>query len=163
MRIDFKLEQRLGGFVATSRDAQGGVWICQRELVGPADPQLTDRLEKLHDVLFSKIPGLPMPSQIDHIVVTIAQDLSATAFVNELRPRADIKVNRTVGAGEEVYVRDIDDIAAVELGIDIPADSAVVVVRSFGWRRSLFFDVTPLSPDKPSRDHSLEATLAQQI
>jgi hypothetical protein len=163
MRIDFKLEQRLGGFVATSRDAQGGVWVCQRELIGPEDPQLTDRLEKLHDVLFSKIPGLPMPSQIDHIVVTIAQDLSATAFVNELRPRANIKVNRSVKAGEGVYVRDIDDIAAVELGIDVPAESAVIVVRSFRWRRSLFFDVTPLSPDKPARDHSLDATLAQQM
>lgn len=162
MPIDFKIEQPLAGFVATSPDSHGGVWVCQRELMGPADPNLTDRLEKLHDALLSKIPGLPPPSQIDHIVVTIAQDLSATAFVNELQLKENIKVNRSVNAGEAVYIRDIDDIAAVDLGIDVPAESGIIVFRSFGWRRSLFFDVTPLSPDKPPRDYSLEAALAQQ-
>ena len=163
MDINFKLVERLAGFVATSCDVQGGVWVCQRELLGPTDPHLTDRLEKLHDALFSKIPGLPPPSQIDHIVVTIDQNLFATAFVNNLHPQAKIKVNRAVQAGEPVYIRDIDDIAAVDLGINVPADSGVIVVRSFGWRRSLFFDVTPLGPDKPSRDQSLEAVLAQQM
>lgn len=162
MRIHFKLERPLAGFAATSPDAHGCVWVCQRELVGPADPHLTDKLEKLHDALFSKIPGLPSPSQIDHIVVTIGQDLSATAIVNELQPKVKVKVNRAVNAGEPIYIRDIDDIAAVDLGIDIPADSAVIVFRSFNWRRSLFFDVTPLGPDKPSRDQSLDAVLAQQ-
>jgi hypothetical protein len=163
MRIQFKLEQPLAGFVATSPDANGGVWVCQRELVGPTDPHLTDRLEKLHDALFSRIPGLPPPSQIDHIVVTISQDLSATAVLNELLPKAQIKVKRAVNAGEPVYVRDIDDISAVDLGMDIPADSAVIVFRSFNWRRSLFFDVTPLGPGKPSRERSLDAVLAQQM
>jgi hypothetical protein len=51
-------------------------------------------------------PGLPPPSQIDHIIVTIGQDLSATAFINALQPRAKIKVNRTVNAGEPIYIRD---------------------------------------------------------
>jgi hypothetical protein len=162
MRIDFKLDQPLAGFVATSPDAHGGVWVCQRELVGPADPHLTDRLEKLQDALFSKIPGLPPPSQIDHLVVTIDPHLSATAIVNELQPKAKVKVNRAVNAGEPVYIRDIDDIAALDLGIDIPANSAVIVFRSFHWRRSLFFDVTPLGPDNPPRDQSLDAVLAQQ-
>ena len=163
MRIDFKLQERLAGFLATPADAEHRVWVCQRELIGPMEPHLTDRLEKLHGALFSKIPGLPVPSQIDHIVVTIAQDLSAVAFVNELQPKAQIKVNRAIKAGEPVFARDIDDIAAVELGIDIPADSGVVVVRSFGWKRSLFFDVTPLGPDKVARGQSLDTVLAKQM
>ena len=33
----------------------------------------------------------------------------------------------------------------------------------YSGRRSLFFDVTPLGPDKPSRNQSLEAVLAQQM
>ena len=73
MKIDFKLKERLAGFAATSTNAEGAIWACQRELVGPTEPHLTDRLEKLHDALFSKIPGLPFPSQIDHMVVTISQ------------------------------------------------------------------------------------------
>ena len=162
MRIDFKLEQPLAGFVATVPDVQGGVWICQRELVGPAEPHLTDRLEKLHDALFSRIPGLPSPSQIDHIVVTVNPDLTATAFVNELHLKMNAKVNRTFEAGEPVHIRDIDDIAAVDLGINIPSAAGVIVVRSFGWKRSLFFDVTPLGPGRPPRDNSLESVLAQQ-
>src|SRR4029450_6435919 len=163
MRIDFKLQEPLAGFAATVPDAENNIWGCQCGRVGPPDPHLTDRLDKLHDALFSKIPGLPVPSLIDHIVVTIAQDLSATAVVNELHPKAQFKVNRAGQAGEAIFVRDIDDIAAVELGIDIPADSGVIIVRSFGWRRSLFFDLTPLGPDKLPRDSDLEAVLAQQM
>jgi len=162
MKIEFKLQERFAGFAVTSADAGGHGWICQRELVGPMDPHLMDRLEKLHAALFLKIPGLPSPSQIDHIVITIAQDLSAIAYVNELQPREQVKVNRAIEAGEEIFVRDIDDIAAVELGIDIPANSGVIVVWSFGWKRSLFYDVTPLGPDKLARDYPLEAVLAQQ-
>jgi hypothetical protein len=163
MRIEFKLQERFAGFAVTSADAGEDGWVCQRELVGPMDPQLMDRLEKLHAAIFLKIPGLPIPSQIDHIVITIAQDLSAIAYVNELQLREQVKVNRDIEAGEEIFVRDIDDIAAVELGIDIPADSGVIVVRSFGWKRSLFYDVTPLGPDKLAREYPLEAVLAKQM
>jgi hypothetical protein len=163
MRVDFKLKALLAGFAVTTADAEQGVWICQRELVGPMETHLTDRLEKLQDALFSQIPGLPAPSQIDHIVVTIAPDLSATAVINELQPKAMIKANRAIKAGEGIFVRDIADIAVVDIGIDIPADYGVVVVRSFGWKRSLFYDLTPLGPDKPPRGEALESVLAKQM
>jgi len=118
-------------------------------------------LDKLQDALFSAIPGLPAPSQIDHIVVTIAEDLTATAIVNELQAKAQIKVNRAIGAGEPVFVRDIDDVAAVDLGIEIAPDVAVVVMRSSGWKRSVFYDFTPLDPDGVPREGRLDAVLAK--
>ncbi|GMV23265.1 MAG: hypothetical protein AMXMBFR57_32140 [Acidimicrobiia bacterium] len=163
MPIKFTLPKSIAGFVATEGDEHGRVWVCQRELVAPSAPHLTARLQGIHDAIFSAIPGLPDPSQIDHIVVVIEPDLSAVAYVNELTPQANVRFNRTVLAGESVYVRDIDDIAEVQLGIDIPPAAAVIVMRSFGWKRSLFFDVTPLAPDRPARDGSLDKTLAQQM
>ena len=163
MPLTFRLAQRIGGFTVAPIAAGENGWICQRELIGPADPaHLGDRLEKFQAVLFSLIPGLPPPSQIDHLLVIINQDLSATAYVNELTPTANVRVNRAVAAGEAIRVQDIDDIALLELGVPVPADAAVVMLRSFGWRRSLFFDLGPMGPNGPTRDYELEAILAQQ-
>jgi len=115
MKANFTMEGRFAGFAVTTMAPGERGWVCQRELLGPAEPHLTDRLEKLHDAVFARIPGLPLPSQIDHLVVLINRDLSATAFVNELQTQAKIKTNHAIQAGEAVFARDIDDILSVEL------------------------------------------------
>ncbi|MBT4502305.1 MAG: DUF4263 domain-containing protein [Gemmatimonadetes bacterium] len=165
MPIEFNLDQRLTGFTATTVPPGGGEgWVCTRELVGPADAaHLLDRLEKLQGTLFHLIPGLPAPSQVDHLLVLIRQDLSAIAFVNELQLRASVQVNRSVRAGEPIQVQDITDIAAVDLGVPVPDDSAIVFVRSHGWRRSLFYDFDTISPEATSRDFDLKSVLAKQM
>jgi hypothetical protein len=67
-----------------------------------------------------------------------------------------------VAAGEAVYLHDISDIQSVSIGIDVPKESAIVVVSSFLWKRSLFYDFGPLLHEAVPRDYELENALAQQ-
>ena len=137
--------------------------MLPRELVGPMDAlHLVERLEQLQVSVFNKIPGLPPPSMIDHLLVVICQDLSATAYINELAVTAEVKITRSVKAGSPVFVGDIADIASIDLGVEVPLDAGVIVIRSMGWKRSLFFDFGPLGPGYKPRDFSLEQALAQQ-
>ena len=112
--------------------------------------------------LFDLIPGLPYPSTIDHIVVIIHPDLSAVAYVNELQISASIKPKRNIAPGEPVYVGDIEEISSINLGLAVPDDSAVVVFRSNGWRRCLFFDFGPINEPPVLRDYPLDRALAEQ-
>ena len=65
-------------------------------------------------------------------------------------------------AGSQVYPRDIDDITSFEPNVDVPEDCAVVVVRSTGWKRSLYFDFRPLEEPPSPRAEPLREVLARQ-
>lgn len=162
MPIEFKLSERLIGFTTTG--AEKGEWInvSFRELLAPRDDGLVDRLERLQGALFGHIPGLPEVPQIDHLLVILRPDLTATAYVNELHMKMKVKPIGAFAKGTLLYKKDIADITAVEIGIEIPADSAFVLVRSFGWRRSLYYDFGPLQLPAVLRDYSVERALAQQ-
>lgn len=54
------------------------------------------------------------------------------------------------------------DISSLDLGVDVPRNCAVVLVRSFGWRRALFYDYGPLVVPPQERRYDLGALLAQQ-
>lgn len=163
MPLSFKIEERLAGFVAAAAKKGEKVSVIYRELLGPSDIDLNARLDQLHSCLFSKIPGLPEPSRIGDLVVVLRNDLSGHAYVDELETKAMIKPNRVVSKGESVYLHDISHIESVHLGLEVANDSAVVVVRSFLWKRSLFFDFGPILPDAGLRDYPLEQALAQQM
>jgi hypothetical protein len=76
MPIDFQLEQRLGGFTAHSARKDEQVSLICRELLGPDDPLIFDRLDKLQSCLFSKIPQFPAPPGVNDLVIVINQDLN---------------------------------------------------------------------------------------
>ncbi|HEY1174495.1 MAG TPA: Shedu anti-phage system protein SduA domain-containing protein [Verrucomicrobiae bacterium] len=162
MPISFQLKQFPSGFSLNTAAAGETVEVIFRELVGPKDAHLADRLEQLHGCLFSKIPGFPHPFQIHHLLVVVNADLSATAYVNELDMKMTVKSNRSIKSGEDVYVNDISDIPEVDVGVSIPVDAAFVVVQSFGWRRSVFYDFGPLAFEKNQRVYRIEDMLAQQ-
>ena len=103
------------------------------------EAHLLDRLEQIHLAVFAKIPGIPLPALTDHLLVVIRPDLTGTAYVNELRIRAMVRVNRDVEAGTPIHRHDITEVTSVDLAWKSP-ENAVIVVRSSGWRRSLFFD-----------------------
>jgi hypothetical protein len=163
MPIQFKLSERVIGYAAATSKPGEMVPICYRELIGPADAaHLQRQLENLNGSLFSKIPTLPLPSLIDHVLVVIRPDLECTAYINELSIFAQAKTTRGVQAGAPVYATDIADITSVEIGVDVPPDCGLVFMRSTGWKRSLFFDFGPLLPEHGHRTYSLPPVYAQQ-
>lgn len=163
MPIKFQIEERLVGFAATSARKGEKVAIVSRTLVGPQDPELAERLEGLHGCLFSKIPDLPTPPRICDLIVIINHDLTGIAFVDELPLTATVKPARSIEKGEALLLSDISSIEAVHLDVPVPDDAAIVVVRSFDWRRSLFFDFGPLHKDAGQRTYNLEMALGQQM
>ncbi|WP_437562210.1 Shedu anti-phage system protein SduA domain-containing protein [Sorangium sp. So ce542] len=163
MPIQFQLEQIPAGFSLNDCGPGEDVHVLLRELLAPTDAlHVIERLEQLQGFLFSKLPGLPPPSVIDHLLVVIKPNLSGTAYVNELNITANIKAARDVTTGEPVFVSDIADIRSVNLGVDIPDDAGIVLLRSFGWKRSLFFDFGPLNKGVGPRAYPLSSALAQQ-
>lgn len=163
MPIPFQLTERMAGFALAAAQPGDRVPIQYSELVGPdAGAHLNDRLTGLQEGIIGHIPGLPKPPLVQDLLVVIHSDLSGVAYADELRISARVKVNRDILAGEAVMVDDVAEVSAIDLGVEVPEDSAVIVVRSFGWRRSLYYDLGPLSPEPIRRSQPLEAVLAQQ-
>ena len=163
MRIDFKLPGRIVGFSLTSAGPGETVAVASSDLIGPADAfRLAQMLEHLQGAIFGFIPGFPLPSTIDHLLLVIKQDLSATAYINELNFLAQIKANRAIQAGTPVFIRDIDDILSFNPNVSVPDDCAVVVVLSSGWKRSVYFDFGPLNEPPSPRSEDLRRVLARQ-
>jgi Domain of unknown function (DUF4263) len=163
MPAAFQVGERLVGLSAHAATGQEKPLVQVAELVPPQNPARVQLvLEALHATVFSRIPGFPDPSQVRHLVVIVRQDLSATAYINELRLLANVKVNRAVVIGEPAYAKDIAEIREVSLGIDVPDDAGVVVVTSIGWRRSVYFDFGPFT-DVKTRVHALPRVLASQM
>lgn len=159
----FNLPERIAGFAAGSAEKGELLPVLTIEGLTSLDgATLPWRLEELDGSVFSHIPDLPPPSQIDNLLVIIAPDLSATAYVNELQLTGQIRVNRPVQADEHIYVSDILEIPSIDLGVPIPSDHAFIVVRSFGWRRALFYDLRSLGPKVHERNYDLSAVLAAQ-
>jgi len=159
----FDLTERIAGIAVQPAQKGEQVQVLTREALTSLDGAMFNwRLEELHGALFSRIPDLPRPSQIDHLLVVIAPDLRATAYVNELQPIAQIRIGRSIQAGELIYPTDILELRSYDLGVPIPPDCALVVVSSHGWRRALFYDFGPLLPEAHERTYDLSAVLAEQ-
>ncbi|MCF8050141.1 MAG: hypothetical protein K9L59_02815 [Desulfobacterales bacterium] len=88
-----------------------------------------------------------IPSNIDHLIVVVGKDKSATVFVNEVLFITDIEVKNGVKKGS--FVRDEDILCVRSMhpdGVDIPDDAGFLVLFSVGWRKGLFFDFRPIQP-----------------
>ncbi|MCH7763788.1 MAG: hypothetical protein IIB95_08595, partial [Candidatus Marinimicrobia bacterium] len=141
MRIEFKIKKLPAGISLSFAAKEEYVKVQTTELIGPLDSNLLiTRLETMQSLVFNQIPNLPLPSQIDHILVIINPDRNCIAFVNELTIKAMIKINRDVEKGEPISKKDIEDIDTIDIGVEIPDSCGVIVIRSFGWKKSLFYD-----------------------
>lgn len=162
MPIVFQLADKIVGLSLHTATAGERIMVETCALVSPNDSRLAHVLEELQRGLFSRIPGLPDPPTIRHLVVVIRQDLSGTAYVNELKLTARATVARAVSAGDPVFTRDISEIHEASLGVEVPDDAAIVVVTSIGWHRSVYFDFSPFT-ERQSRCGVLAQILAMQM
>ncbi len=161
MPYKIQLTEKPAGYA--SEDATGieghpvKVVVC--EFTSSEDGELfISRLEGFPNILISKLPAGAnvRPSMIDHLLAIIQRDLSATVYVNELSMLIRARAARSIQAGEPVLEDDITDINEIEFqGVDIPKNAAVVCLLSFGWRKGLFFDFTPVASDEAEREYDL--------
>lgn len=157
MKITFTLPQRLGGFAAMKGRANERAAVTVSEALTTDDgPVFIHRIESLHGTVFSRIPGLPHPSQIHHLLILIKPNLEAVAYVNELTERVHSRLNRAIKKGELVLEQDIADIDSLDVGVEIPNDCGVIFVRSLRWQRSLFYDFGPVIDVTQPRNYDVK-------
>lgn len=164
MRLQFKLEQCFVG--SAMEAARGGdeVSVLTEELLGPSESTyMTARLEEIQREVFRQIPGMPPPSKIDKLLVVITRDLHGIAYVDDFELNALVRVNRPVQAGELVLRSDIACVQAVRTGVEVPLDAAVISVLSLDWKRSLYYNLSPLVPNAGPREAQLDEILGHQL
>lgn len=144
MIVDFDLPERIAGFAEEAARSRESLPVVFKDLSSSEDGvAFLVRLEQVHSAVFSRIPGLPQPAQIASIIVSIAPSLRARAFVNEPM-QGSMRLKRTVEAGAGVTLDDILDVDRLRLSQPVSPDHAVISLLSHGWRRSLYFDFSPL-------------------
>src|SRR5208337_2416709 len=103
--------------------------------------------------------GSILPCGVHHFLIVAAPDGRLTIYVNELDIRLLIQARRAREAGEVVWSTDIADIVEVNIGVDIPTDHGVCLLFSVGWRKGLYFDFVPLSPERQLRNYQIGPVL----
>ena len=166
MPITITLENLPVGVVTSVARDGSSAQIRNQEFLSSEDGDLLiERLEKMPGALLNKIPTdrRPKPSQIDHLLAVIHKDKTATFYINELDFKGLVSTKRRGEAGQSVYVDDIADIHTLEFpGVEIPNDTGIYFIFSFGWRKGLFYDLGPLLPNSDDlRDYNINNLLGQ--
>lgn len=106
------------------------------------------------------------PSTVDHLLVIIRRDQSATVYLNELTITLGVKTKRDTEKGQLIFEDDIADIERLTFeGVSIPKDAGYFFLFSTGWRKGLVYDFGPLLsyPSQPfvDRNYDLEPLLGR--
>jgi hypothetical protein len=88
-------------------------------------------------------------SGVQTLVATYDPDKKVAVWLNELQFSSKARAARPIEAGQAVSVDDITDVESIDLGIEIPPASGVVVIARVGWEPVLFFDFEPLTSGLP--------------
>ncbi|MEO8682954.1 MAG: hypothetical protein ABI665_28160 [Vicinamibacterales bacterium] len=167
MPYQIKFAKAPAGYVLENAAAGAPVKIAVREFTSSEDGAVfVSRLEGFPLEILERI-GIPdkvSPSTIDHMVAVIGADGQTQVYVNECPIFVRIRAARTLQAGQTVREDDIVDVAGLRFeGVDCPPTAGIVCVFSSGWRKGLFFDLTPIGPDRPKRAYDLESVLGSHF
>lgn len=145
--------------VSAARDGEM-VLVQQIEFTSTEDGQVfIDRLEGIvNDLLTTLRPQRTFrPSEVDHLLAIIEKDGKTTVYVNEIPQLVSIRINRPCQKGEAIARNDIVDFGKFCLtGIAIPEDAGILYLFSVGWRKGLFFDLSPIGPTVAVREYDCE-------
>lgn len=159
----FQIPMRIVGFASHTASQGDQVLVIEREILGPAEPaKLAERLDAVHDAIFTHIPGLPQ--WIPNILAIIRPNLSCTAYVGSFPITAKVHVDRDIASDSPVYERDLRRIESAEIqGISVPDDAGVIIVISHRWRRSLYYDFSALNREESKRQVPLSIAVGRAI
>lgn len=168
MPFELKLKEQIIGYAAESKP-KGSTEINVRVSGFATTEDGEYFLQILEGVSGAYVSQFPeerkiKESQIDHMLVVVRNDKTATVYVNELKFIAQMRIKKSHwNAGDPIVADDIVDIKSLRIdGITIPKDAGIVIVLSFGWRKGVFYDYGPIaSPTKDLRDYDVEISLAQ--
>lgn len=134
-----------------------------REFTSSEDGELfISRLEGFPSDILALLPPTARirPSSVEYMLAVIQSDRRADVYVNECNVMATIRTTKSLRAGEPVFEDDILDIDSLQFkGVEVPPQAGVVCILSSGWRKGLFFDLSPLLLGQPVRDYDLWGVL----
>jgi len=163
MPHEIQLNEVPAGYAATNVRAGETAPIICREFSSSEDGNLfISRLEGLPRTLISLLPGASyrVESTVDHMLAIIRADKTATVYLNDLNYSLTARAKSAIQKGDPVTLDNILDVIRVNLnGLQIPANAGLLVVLSAGWRKGLFFDLTPLRPGGSPRLYDVEVAL----
>jgi hypothetical protein len=164
MPFEIELDNLPAGYAVSAARPGEEVAVQTIEFVSTEDgDEFISRLEGLPPEIFNKIPSVS-PSMINRMLVVLRADKTATVYINEdLKVMSLVQAKKDVNKGEPVFQNDIADIKSIQFeGVEIPQDCAVIYIFSFGWRKGLFYDFSPIQYGKqPKRDYDIEKQLGQ--
>lgn len=167
MPHEILLENLPAGVALTSARDGGTVKVAFKEFTSSEDGDLfIQRLEGFPSEILNKLPVNIKASTVDHMLVIIKHDKSATVYINELDFIAKIRVKRAIKEkGEPIYHNDIAEIDELRFNNDviIPSDAGFIFIFSSQWRKGLFFDFGPLADPPISRSYNLDRTLGHYL
>lgn len=141
------------------------VQVVYREFLTSEDGmKLIQRLEGFSSQLLPSIPkeaGIKA-SQIDHLLAHFNREGEGIIYVNELEMVGEVRLKVGKEKGDPVFENDIVDISRLHFkGVEIPNNHGVVVIFSKGWRKGLYFDVSPIHKELPDRNYDFWTALGQ--
>lgn len=153
------------GYAVTAGKSGDNVTVCGVEFTSTEDGQhFISRLEGFPDEVLKLVAQTSIkPSTVDHMLVIVRPDKTATAYINELEITGYMQAKKSVLAGEEIYCNDVADITEIRLSdIEIQDKHGFLFLFSIGWRQGLYFDFLPLSPhEDQSRSYCVSKRLAR--
>lgn len=165
MPYEIKFDMRPAGVCVESIRGPGTVKVQVMGFYSEEDgDELIQQLESFPSQILGMIPARPhiKPNQVQHMLVIIRRDATATVYINELNIRGMVQSKRDIKAGHAVSLDDIADFKRLEFdGVIVPKDAAIIWLFAVGWRRGLFFDFSPLSEESGDRQFDIGPMLGQ--
>jgi len=165
MFFEITLDVIPAGFALTSAEKGQTVAVEPRQFLTTDDGEiLYTYLDGISSLFLNKYFAnrrMKIPP-IDTCLITINKQKVAKVYINDFPVDIKIVGKVAVQKGQEITKEDIADILEVGFPtIEIEPDNGIVYIFSYGWRRALYFDFTPIQPDSKSYLHDIGALFAR--
>ena len=153
MFFELTLDIVPAGFALNSAESGQTVTVTQRQFLTTDDGEiLYTYLDGISSLFLTKYLAEGMTvSQIDQCLITINEQKIAKVYINDFPVMLSIVGKGDIQKGQLIGKENIADTREVAFPtIEIEQNSAIVYIFSYGWRKALYFDYTPIQPGSKS-------------